>query len=186
MPQTQTQTHPIAPVAVNHIVLNVRDIEESQRFWTEIIGLRLVGQLRATPERPNPPKMRFYSADHGGKPSHHDIALVEQPNLPPTDPAVPNQIHHVALTLPNREAWLAQLAFMQARDIKFERRVEHGPTHSLYVRDPNGYGVELLYETPRETWEHNIDASVNYYVAMPTEGPAALQDSDNYPVFARD
>lgn len=176
---------PIAPFAVNHIVLNVRDIEESHRFWTEIIGMRQVGALRPTPTRPNPPKMRFYSADHGGEPSHHDIALVEQANLPMIEAGEVNQIHHVALALPNREAWLAQLAFLQEKGIKFDSRVEHGPTHSLYIRDPNGYGVELLYELPREVWAHDIDASVNYYVAKPTEGPAALEDRvEDYPVFA--
>ena len=170
-------TRPIVPFAVNHVVLNVRDIEESHRFWTEIIGLRQVGALRPTATRPNPPKMRFYSADHGGQVSHHDIALMEQPNLPEMPAGVPNQIHHIALALPNREAWLAQLAFLQEKGIKFDSRVEHGPTHSLYIRDPNGYGVELLYERPRETWEGDLDAALNYYVALPTEGPAALQDS---------
>ena len=180
-----TPSRPIAPRAVNHVVLNVRDIEESHRFWTEIIGLRQVGALRPTAERPNPPKMRFYSAAHDGRPSHHDIALMEQPNLPEFPAGAPHQIHHVALALPDRAAWLAQLAFLQERGVKFESRVEHGPTHSLYIRDPNGYGVELLYETPRETWENNIDASVNYYVALPTEGPAALEDrGEDYPVFA--
>jgi catechol 2,3-dioxygenase len=29
-------------------------------------------------------------------------------------------------------------------------------THSLYIRDPNGYSVELLYELPREVWEGNV------------------------------
>ena len=36
----------VTPVGVNHVVLNVRDIEESHRFWTEIVGLKQVGALR--------------------------------------------------------------------------------------------------------------------------------------------
>src|SRR4051812_9994982 len=50
----------ITPVGVNHVVLNVRDIEESHRFWTEIVGLKQVSELRPRPEMPNMPKMRFY------------------------------------------------------------------------------------------------------------------------------
>src|SRR5437660_8848286 len=73
----------ITPSGINHLVINVRDIEESHRFYTEILGLKQVGQLTPRPGRPNPPKMRFYSGDHGGKTTHHDIALVENPNLPP-------------------------------------------------------------------------------------------------------
>jgi catechol 2,3-dioxygenase len=180
----------VTPVGLNHLVLNVRDLEESHAFWTEIIGFKQVGELRPTPARPNPPKMRFYSGDHGGALSHHDLALIENRNLP-TPPAdwsmtgMPCAISHIAVTLPNRDAWLTQLAFLQARGVKFDRRVEHGMTHSLYIHDPNGYGVELLYELPREVWEGDIDAALNFAEQLPTEGTAALQDRAEVPVFKR-
>ena len=38
---------PIAPRGINHLVLNVRDIEEAHRFWTEVIGFQQVGELTA-------------------------------------------------------------------------------------------------------------------------------------------
>ena len=133
-------------------------------------------------QRPNPPNMRFYSGDHGGGAmSHHDIALIENTNLP-APPAewsmfgMPCAINHIAIALPSREAWLRQLAYLQERGVKFDRRVEHGMTHSLYIHDPNGYGVELLYELPREVWEGDIDAALNFAEQVPTEGPEALQD----------
>ena len=57
-------------------------------------------------------------------------------------------------------------------------------THSLYINDPNGYGVELLYELPREVWEGDIDAALNFAVQVPTEGAEALQDrTEDVPVF---
>jgi catechol 2,3-dioxygenase len=181
---------PVTPVGLNHLVINVRDIEESHRFWTEIIGLRQVGELHATPERPNPPKMRFYSGDHGGgSMHHHDIALIENRTLPAppaewTMSGMPCAISHIAIALPSREAWLKQLAYLQARGVKFDRRIEHGMTHSLYIHDPNGYGVELLYELPRRMWEGDIDAALNFNVQLPTEGPEALNDrTEDLPEF---
>ena len=42
---------PITPRGINHLVLNVRDIEESHRFWTDIVGFRKVGELKPTPTR---------------------------------------------------------------------------------------------------------------------------------------
>jgi catechol 2,3-dioxygenase-like lactoylglutathione lyase family enzyme len=48
---------PITPRGINHLVLNVRDMEESHRFWTEIVGFREVGRLTPQPDRPNPPDM---------------------------------------------------------------------------------------------------------------------------------
>ena len=177
----------VTPVGINHLVINVRDIEESHRFYTEILGLKEVGRLTPRAERPNPPKMRFYSGDHGGKMTHHDIALVENSKLPP--PAewgmfdTPVAINHVAIALPSREAWLKQLAFMQSRGIEFKRRVNHGVTHSLYITDPNGYGVELLYELPREMWEGDINEALNWVENLPTEGEPALMDRTDSPTF---
>jgi catechol 2,3-dioxygenase len=120
-------------------------------------------------------KMRFYSGDHGGKMTHHDVAIVENPNLPPP-PANwelfgSQAINHIAIAMPQRESWLKRLAFMQSRGVKFNMRVNHGVTHSVYINDPNGYGVELLYELPRQMWERDIDAGLNYLALPPTEGP---------------
>ena len=181
----------VTPVGLNHLVLNVRDLEKSHKFWTEIIGFKQVGELKPTPTRPNPPKMRFYSGQRGdGALSHHDLALIENTKLPSppaqwTMTGMPCAISHIAVTLPDREAWLNQLAFLQERDVKFDRRVEHGMTHSLYIHDPNGYGVELLYELPREVWEGDIDAALNYAEQLPTEGVEALTDRTEVPTFKR-
>lgn len=186
-------TTPIAPAApaeavtpggINHLVINVRDMEESHRFWTEILGFKEVGRSSRRP-------MRFYSGDHSGRMNHHDIALVENPNLPkpPEDWQMfdmPVAINHIAITMPNREAWLKQLAWLQKSGVKFQRRVNHGMTHSLYISDPNGYGVELLYELPREMWEGDIDAGINYFEPLPTEGPEALADDiEHAPSFGK-
>ena len=179
----------VTPIGINHLVLNVRDLEESHRFWTEIVGFRQVAELRATPQRPNPPKMRFYSGERGGGAHHHDIALVENRDLPPPPKewsmfGVALAVNHIAITLPSREAWLSQLAYLQSRGVKFDRRVNHGMTHSLYIHDPNGYGVELLYDLPREVWEGDIDAALNWVEPLPTEGAAALVDqTEGLPVF---
>jgi catechol 2,3-dioxygenase len=181
---------PVTPVGVNHIVINVRDMEASHKFWTEVVGMKQVGQLKPTKQRPNPPNMRFYSGDHGdGKMSHHDVALVENKNLPEPPKewgmfGMPLAINHIAIALPSREAWLKQLDYLQKKGVKFNRRVDHGMTHSLYINDPNGYGVELLYELPREVWEGDIDGALNYATSLPTEGPEALVDKhEGVPVF---
>ena len=180
----------LTPVGVNHVVLNVRDIEESHRFWTEIVGLKQVGALKPrTDMGPGPmPRMRFYSGNHAGKMTHHDVALVENPNLPPPGEwglfGAPVAINHIAIAMPDRDSFTRKLADLQARGVKFHLRVNHGVTHSVYISDPNGYGVELLYELPREMWEGDIDAGLNYLALLPTEGEEALKDDlENAPRF---
>ena len=176
-----------SPVGINHVVLNVRDMDASHKFWTEIVGLKQVGSLRPRPGM-NPPRMQFYSGDHDGKFTHHDVALVENPNLPP--PAEwglfdkPVAINHIAIAMPSREAFVEKLAELQKKGVKFNMRVNHGVTHSVYISDPNGYGVELLYELPRAMWENDIDAGINYFEPLPTEGADALVDDlENAPRF---
>jgi catechol 2,3-dioxygenase len=134
--------------------------------------------------------MRFYSGGHSGKMQHHDLALMEMPNLPPPSAWSMSEstvaINHVAIALPSREVWLKQLAFLQSKGVPFHRRTNHGITHSVYISDPNGYGIEVLYELPREVWEGDIDAALNYAECLPTEGEEALVDEvDNVPVFSK-
>ena len=181
-----------APAGVNHVVLNVHDIEESHEFWTEIVGLRQVGELHPDPAIGRHLVMRFYSGDHGGKPSHHDLALVENRNLPPRAEGgdlleAPNAINHVAIAMPDHDSFVRKLEELQEKGVPFHRRVNHGTTHSVYISDPNGYGVELLYELPRELWEGDIDAALNYLERLPTEGAEAVKDNlKNAPRFPAD
>jgi len=80
----------------------------AHRFWTEIVGLKQVGALRPQAEMGPMPAMRFYSGDHGGKMAHHDVAIVENPNLPPPPKnwelfGAPQAINHIAIAMPDRE-----------------------------------------------------------------------------------
>jgi hypothetical protein len=53
----------MTPAGINHLVINVRDMDESHRFWTEILGFKEVG-------RSSRRNMRFYSGDHDGLMNH--------------------------------------------------------------------------------------------------------------------
>jgi catechol 2,3-dioxygenase-like lactoylglutathione lyase family enzyme len=181
---------PQPPRGVNHVVLNVRNLKVSHRFWTEILGFRCVAGLKPTPGRARP-KMRFYSGlDQHGDVTHHDVALAEIPQgAAPADPEpwdlMPGRVglNHVAIAWPDRESWLKQLEFLRAKGVPFHRRVNHGMTHSVYVSDPDGHGIEVLYELPREVWEKDIDAAQNYAEMLPAEGDESLVDRTDYPVF---
>jgi len=180
------------PRGINHVVLNVRDLEVSHRFWTEVMGFRCVGELKSIRGRQRP-KMRFYSGvDAHGDVTHHDIALAEVsrdvgPNGDREEWSMqPRRVglNHVAIAWPDRESWQRQLAFLRDKGVTFHRRVNHGMTHSVYISDPDGHGIEVLYELPREVWEKDIDAAQNYVEHLPTEGDEALIDRTDNPVFA--
>jgi catechol-2,3-dioxygenase len=186
---------PVTPRGINHLVLNVKDIEVSHRFWTELMGFKCVAALKPIPGRVRP-KMRFYSGvAANGDLSHHDLALAEVPKKEGANGDDGSEretwslmrreigLNHVAIAWPDRESWLKQLEFLQSKGVVFHRRVNHGMTHSVYISDPDGHGIEVLYELPREVWEGDIDGAQNFAEQLPTEGPDALVDRTDNPVF---
>jgi catechol 2,3-dioxygenase len=55
----------------------------------------------------------------------------------------------------------------------------------VYIADPDGNGIEVLYDLPSEVWEGDVDAALSYFENLPREGDEALQDDTDYPVFGR-
>lgn len=175
----------MTPVGVNHLVLNVRDMERAHKFWTEIMGFRQIGHLEPRSERSM--NMRFYN---GLSESHHDLALAEIPGGGDAEEEwsmAPRRtgLNHFAVHYPDRESWLRQLEFLQSKGVKFNLRINHGMTHSVYINDPDGHGIEVLYELPREHWQGDIQGALNYADVLPTEGAEALVDEPT-PAFSGD
>jgi hypothetical protein len=110
-------------------------------------------------------QMRFYSGvNEHGQVSHHDLALAQIPDGAALKPEPwgmgPRTIgvNHVAICYPTRDAWLKQVAFLKSQGVPIHSGIDHGMTHSIYISDPNGHGIEILYELPREIWENDIEA----------------------------
>jgi catechol-2,3-dioxygenase len=179
---TQPSNGPARPAGVNHLVLNVRDIEASHRFYTEILGFEPVVEISLGTE------MRFYRSGPG---HHHDIALA-QVKRPEEQPEVPEKfrlsarqagVNHIAIGYPDRESFIQQLRHLQANDVPIALRGNHGMTHSAYICDPDGNGIEVLYELPAEVWEGDLPAAMAYFETLPKEGPGMLEDRTDSPHF---
>ena len=172
-----TPSTPSTP-SINHLVLNVRDIDRSHRFYTEVMGFEQCGDLTHTMT------MRFYRGDPS---HHHDLALaqIENPEqVPPPEPwamaATRAGVNHIAIGYPDRESWLNQLRHMKAHGVEVIVRGNHGMTHSAYIADPDGYGLEVLYNVPAEVWEGDVDAALNYFEYL---DPDDLDDRVDYQRF---
>jgi catechol 2,3-dioxygenase len=167
----QKRARPAAAVGINHLVLNVHNMEESHHFWSDLLGFEQVGEL-FNPNGDDPSmRMRFYSGVNGDELSHHDLALIERKGLPEVVPwnmmTGVGAINHIAITFPDQESWLAQMEFLREEGVHLNLRMDHGMTHSLYINDPNGYGVEVLYDLPRDVWGHDINGALSYAIPLP-------------------
>jgi catechol 2,3-dioxygenase len=129
---------------VGHVVLKVRDLERSVRFYRDVLGLKEVA--RATFGRP----MAFFSAT--GE-NHHDIGLFEVG--PDAAPPEKNHVglYHVALRIGHSlEELRAAKAHLEANGVQELRLRDHTVSQSFYLNDPDGNGLELYVDADPGIW----------------------------------
>jgi catechol 2,3-dioxygenase len=167
---------------ISHLVVNVGDLDASHEFYTRVLGFEQCGELR---DGNRLGRMRFY---RGGADRHHDLALVQtKEELVDHETWTILQtrmgINHIAIAYPDRDAWLARIEHIQGIGVEFLVRGDHGMTHSAYIQDPDGNGIEVVYDLPESVWSGDVNAALNYFDGLPTTGAEALDDNINYVIF---
>ena len=133
---------------VGHVVLKVRDLDRSAKFYREVIGLKEVARF--------PGQMVFFSAT--GQ-NHHDLALLAVgPGAPgPQQEGV--GLYHVALKIGDRlEDLRAAKEHLEAHGITKIRVTDHRVSQSIYLNDPDGNGLELFVDADPVIWRENPTA----------------------------
>jgi catechol 2,3-dioxygenase len=64
-------------------------------------------------------------------------------------------LFHFALRVPSRPALARQLARLLATDTRLTGASDHSVSEALYLRDPDGHGIEIYRDRPRATWYRN-------------------------------
>lgn len=127
---------------INHVVLKVRDLDASERFY-RLLGFTPSGTREEL-------RMRFY---HGGAHAH-DLALKEMGAGAPLPPREGVGLFHFCVTVDTE----AELPALRRRLVEAGYPVSEGVDHivsrSFYTRDPDGNGVEVTWDTPESDWQH--------------------------------
>ena len=120
---------------VDHLALICSDLETIIRFYTEVLGMRL---LRVIPNRDEPTSTHVFLDMGGGS----RLAFFDFPERD-TDKTIRGvgSMHHVALRAP-RQSFARIVSALEARGIDYSL---HGSREagSLYVRDPDGVLLEI-------------------------------------------
>ncbi|MGE4197255.1 MAG: VOC family protein, partial [Phycisphaerales bacterium] len=69
-------------------------------------------------------------------------------------------LFHLAILYPTRAALGEALRRIQAADIRLDGAADHGVSEALYLKDPDGNGVELYWDRPRESWPRDRDGGL--------------------------
>jgi catechol 2,3-dioxygenase len=129
----------IAPDRIGHVVLKVRDLERSTRFYTEVMGFKLMKVQ---------PKMAFFSSGR----DHHDIAILEIAKDAPSPPPDAVGLFHVAFRLRDEAHLRAAYRELKALGVPIERTTDHGITKSIYIHDPDGNPIEIYCDRIPDLW----------------------------------
>ncbi len=149
---------------IGHVHLKVADIARALTFWHGVLGLEV------TLERPG---AAFLSA--GGY--HHHIALNTWESAGGTPPPGHHTgLYHVALLYPDRAALAAVLKRALDAGVKLDGASDHGVSEALYLRDPDGNGVELYRDRPRAEWPNDADGAMTMFTKR-LDVPALLAEA---------
>lgn len=134
-----TSVHP--QTSIGHVHLKVADLDRSIAFYSGVLGFA-VTQRYGT-------QAAFLSA--GGY--HHHIGLNTWESLGGTPaPRGHTGLYHTAFLYPDRAELADALYRVVQAGITIDGAADHGVSEAIYVSDPDGNGVELYRDRPREEW----------------------------------
>lgn len=128
-------------VDIGHVHLKVADLDRAIAFYGGVLGFELTQRMGG--------HAAFLSA--GGY--HHHIGLntwESQGGSPP--PPGSTGLYHLAIRYPDRVSLADALRRLGAAGIELDGAADHGVSEALYLRDPDGNGVELYWDRPKATW----------------------------------
>jgi catechol 2,3-dioxygenase len=135
-------SRPIDPgTRIGHVHLKVADLERALAFYCGVLGFGLTQRYGE--------QAAFVSA--GGYHHHIGLNTWESRGAPPPPPGRTG-LYHLAVLYPTRAALADALRRLIDANIPLDGASDHGVSEALYLRDPDGNGVELYWDRPEEAW----------------------------------
>jgi catechol 2,3-dioxygenase len=141
-----------AGVRMGHVHLKVSDLERALGFYHGVLGFEVMQRMGNS--------AAFLSA--GGY--HHHIGLNTWESAGGSaPPAGTTGLYHLAIVYPSRAKLGDALRCLIEARIPLDGVADHGVSEALYLRDPDGNGVELYWDRPREDWPHTAEGGLAMY-----------------------
>ena len=139
--------HPKA--RIGHVHLKVADLERALAFYHGVLGFEITQRFGN--------QAAFLSA--GGYHHHIGLNTWESEGGQPPPPGTTG-LYHVAILYPDRKALADALRRLRRAHVALEGASDHGVSEALYLRDPDGNGVELYWDKPRDQWPRSPDGQI--------------------------
>lgn len=147
---SQPAIHP--GVRIGHVHLKVANLDRALAFYSGVLGFELMQKLGDS--------AAFLSA--GGY--HHHIGLNTWESLNGAQPPFGTTgLFHTAILYPTRAELADALRRVLNAGIALDGASDHGVSEAIYLRDPDGNGVELYWDRPREQWPLDANGNLTMY-----------------------
>lgn len=158
---------PIDPrTEIGHVHLKVADLDRALAFYNGVLGFEITQRMGRS--------AAFVSA--GGY--HHHIGLNTWESYRGQPPAAGTTgLYHFAIRYGDRAALGDALRRLHNAGIRLEGASDHGTSEALYLRDPDGNGIELYWDRPRDQWPRAGDGTLRM-VTEPLDLDALLAAAD--------
>jgi catechol 2,3-dioxygenase len=137
---------------IGHVHLKVSDLTRALDFYRGLLGFDLITMYGD--------QAAFISA--GGY--HHHIGLntwYSQDAPPAKKQGV--GLFHIAILYPTRKDLALIFNRLMENNYPLTGASDHGVSEALYLDDPDGNGVELYYDRPKEQWPKKSDGSIEMF-----------------------
>jgi catechol 2,3-dioxygenase len=137
-----------AAADVGRLALRVADLEAAVAFYVDVLGLERLDVDRldaASAAQPADGERAVLGVDGEAL-----LALDGAPDAPRRGPTEAG-LYHVAIRVPDRPTFGAVVASLQDRSL-IDGAADHAVSEAIYLRDPEGNGLELYVDRPREDW----------------------------------
>lgn len=128
-------------VEIGHVHLKVADIERALGFYRDVLGFELMQRFGDS--------AAFVSA--GGYHHHIGMNIWESKGGSPPPPGTTG-LYHVAIRYPDRGTLADAVRRVLDAGIRLDGASDHGVSEAIYLRDPDGNGIELYRDRPRDEW----------------------------------
>jgi catechol 2,3-dioxygenase len=141
-----------AQTRIGHVHLKVANIQRSLDFYCGLLGFQLMATYGD--------QAAFISA--GGYHHHIGLNTWHSKNAPRANPNGVG-LYHTAIVYPTRKDLAAIYVRLHDARYTLTGASDHGVSEALYLDDPDGNGVELYWDRPRNLWPMDEDGSLNMY-----------------------
>jgi catechol 2,3-dioxygenase len=146
---------PIDPgVRIGHTHLRTADIDRVRDFYVGVLGFDVISEARDVPGWGTTGDILFLSA--GGYHHHLGFNTWKSKGGPPTPDGVAG-LHHVAIAYPTRRALADAYRRLRNADWPIRQHSDHGTHEAIYIIDPDGNTLELMWDRPPEQWPRDAD-----------------------------